>query len=142
MLEAIRPEIMQYFVETDTEGRPFDRIDRSLVYRRAKNATDTTPFGTQEDTYKAGYEWINHSLYAKSHHDVDIDDRFADFLNRLGLGKKGRVIDDQFGAIGERDLINDRRVGRDHIHVELAAQAFLDDLHVKHSQETTTETKS
>ena len=58
MLEAIRPEIMQYFVETDTEGRPFDRIDRSLVYRRAKNATDTRPFGTQEDTYKAGYEWI------------------------------------------------------------------------------------
>ena len=75
MLEAIRPEIMQYFVETDTEGRPFDRIDRSLVYRRAKNATDTTPFGTQEDTYKVGYEWINHSLYAKSHHDVDIDTR-------------------------------------------------------------------
>lgn len=75
ILEGIRPEIMQYFVETDTEGRPFDRIDRSLVYRRAKNATDTTPFGTQEDTYKAGYEWINHSLYAKSHHDFEVDTR-------------------------------------------------------------------
>jgi hypothetical protein len=47
MLEAIRPEIMQYFVETDTEGRPFDRIDRSLVYRRAKNATDTTFWNTR-----------------------------------------------------------------------------------------------
>jgi len=75
MLEGIRPEIMQYFVEKDTEGRPFDRIDRSLVYRRAKNITDTTPFGTQEDTYKAGYEWINHSLYAKSHHDFDVNTR-------------------------------------------------------------------
>jgi glutamate synthase domain-containing protein 2 len=73
MLEGIRPEIMQYFVETDTEGRPFDRIDRSLIYRRAKNVTDTTPFGTQEDIYKEGYEWINHSIYAKSHHDVHID---------------------------------------------------------------------
>ncbi len=75
MLEGIRPEIMQYFVETDTEGRPFDRIDRSLVYRRAKNITDTTPFGTQENTYQAGYEWINHSLYAKSHHDYKVDTR-------------------------------------------------------------------
>ncbi len=73
MLEGIRPEIMQYFVETDTEGRPFDRIDRSLIYRRAKNVTDTSPFGTQEDIYKEGYEWINHSIYAKSHHDVHID---------------------------------------------------------------------
>lgn len=75
MLEGIRPEIMQYFVETDTEGRPFDRIDRSLIYRRAKNVTDTSPFGTQEDTYEHGYEWINHSIYAKSPHECPIDTR-------------------------------------------------------------------
>lgn len=75
ILEGIRPEIMQYFVETDTEGRPFDRIDRSLIYRRAKNVSDTSPFGTQEDPYKDGYEWINHSMYAKSHHDYTIDTR-------------------------------------------------------------------
>lgn len=73
ILEGIRPEIMQYFVETDTEGRPFDRIERSLIYRRAKNVTDTVPFGTQEDIYKDGYEWINHSIYAKSHHDIAVD---------------------------------------------------------------------
>lgn len=73
ILESIRPEIMQYFVETDTEGRPFDRIQRSLIYRRAKKVSDTTPFGTQEDTYREGYEWINHSIYAKSHHEVDIN---------------------------------------------------------------------
>ena len=75
MLESIRPEIMQYFVETDTEGRPFDRIERSLIYRRAKNVTETSPFGTQENTYQDGYEWINHSMYAKSHHDYKIDTR-------------------------------------------------------------------
>lgn len=75
MLEGIRPEIMQYFVETDTEGRPFDRIERSLIYRRAKKVTDTSPFGTQENTYQDGYEWINHSLYAKSHHDYKVDTR-------------------------------------------------------------------
>jgi glutamate synthase domain-containing protein 2 len=75
ILEGFRPEIMQYFVETDTDGRPFDRIQRSLIYRRAKNVTDTTPFGTQEDIYTSGYEWINHSVYAKSHLDYKVDTR-------------------------------------------------------------------
>ncbi|HLT51840.1 MAG TPA: FMN-binding glutamate synthase family protein [Arenibacter sp.] len=65
VLESIRPEIMQYFVETDTEGRPLNRILRSLVYRRAKKQTDTEPFGTQMDLYHAGYEWMEHSMYAK-----------------------------------------------------------------------------
>ena len=55
-LESIRPEIMQYFVETDTEGRPINRIFRSLVYQRSKKVNDTTPFGTQQDVYVAGYE--------------------------------------------------------------------------------------
>ncbi len=66
MLESIRPEIQQYFVETDTEGRPLNRILRSLVYRRAKGLTDTEPFGTQMDLYHAGYEWMEHSMYAKN----------------------------------------------------------------------------
>jgi glutamate synthase domain-containing protein 2 len=60
--EFIRPEIYQYFVESDTDGVPFDRDQRSLVYQRAKNVRDTVPFGTKEDVYKTGYEWINHSL--------------------------------------------------------------------------------
>ncbi|OAD42819.1 FMN-binding glutamate synthase family protein [Polaribacter atrinae] len=66
MLESIRPEIMQYFVETDTEGRPLNRILRSLVYRRAKGENDTVPFGTQMDLYHSGYEWLEHSMYAKN----------------------------------------------------------------------------
>ena len=66
MLESIRPEIQQYFVETDTEGRPLNRILRSLIYRRAKGLTDTEPFGTQMDVYHAGYEWMEHSMYAKN----------------------------------------------------------------------------
>ena len=64
LLESIRPEIMQYFVETDTEGKPIDRLMRSMVYRRAKNVIDTVPFGTQLDVYESGYEWLNHSMYA------------------------------------------------------------------------------
>mgnify|MGYP003631223145 FL=1 len=66
VLESIRPEIMQYFVETDTEGRPLNRILRSLVYRRAKQVNDTEPFGTQMNVYHSGYEWMEHSMYAKN----------------------------------------------------------------------------
>ncbi|RMA58749.1 FMN-binding glutamate synthase family protein [Ulvibacter antarcticus] len=65
VLESIRPEIMQYFVETDTQGRPLNRILRSVVYRRAKGENDTEPFGTQMDLYHSGYEWMEHSMYAK-----------------------------------------------------------------------------
>ena len=36
MLEAIRPEIMQYFVETDTDGTPINRLFRNLIYQRSK----------------------------------------------------------------------------------------------------------
>lgn len=71
MLEAIRPEIMQYFVETDTEGRPINRQFRSLIYRRAKGVNNTVPFGTQLNVYDAGYEWLDHSMYATL--DVELD---------------------------------------------------------------------
>ena len=62
LLEQIRPEINQYFIESNSDGRPFSRNDRSVVYQRAKGELDTLPFGTQRDVYAAGYEWINHSL--------------------------------------------------------------------------------
>jgi glutamate synthase domain-containing protein 2 len=62
LLELVRPEINQYFIESNSDGRPFSRNDRSIVYQRAKGQLDTLPFGTQRDVYAAGYEWINHSL--------------------------------------------------------------------------------
>jgi len=65
LLELIRPEINQYFVESDTDGRPYNREQRSVAYQRAKNERDTVPFGTQRDVYEIGYEWINHSLAAR-----------------------------------------------------------------------------
>src|SRR5689334_6083534 len=61
-LEFIRPEIRQYFLETDTEKIPFSRAQRSLVYQRAKNVVDKRPYGTQLNVYETDYEWVNHSL--------------------------------------------------------------------------------
>lgn len=65
LFEAIRPEIQQYFVESETNGMPVAREFRSLIYQRAKGARDTRPFGTIFDVNRDGYEWINHSLAAK-----------------------------------------------------------------------------
>ena len=62
LLEFIRPEIRQYFIESDNDAMPFSRAQRSLVYQRAKGEPDKRPFGTQLDVQAEGYEWINHSL--------------------------------------------------------------------------------
>ena len=73
--EWLRPKLYQYFIEPDTDGRPFSRIFRNIVYQRAKGQLDTTPFGTQLDVYKEGYEWMNHSINAIDHHDMNHDPR-------------------------------------------------------------------
>ncbi len=62
VLETIRPEIRQYFLESETEASPFSRAQRTLVYTRAKGQSDKRPFGTQLDVRAVGYEWINHSI--------------------------------------------------------------------------------
>ena len=62
LLEYVRPEIRQYFLEGDNEAAPFSRAQRSLVYARAKGDSDKRPFGTQLDVGGDGYEWINHSV--------------------------------------------------------------------------------
>ncbi|MDB5874228.1 MAG: glutamate synthase [Ramlibacter sp.] len=63
LFEYIRPEMRQYFIESDSEAAPFSRAQRSLVYQRAKGAPDNRPFGTQLDVTRQGYEWINHSMF-------------------------------------------------------------------------------
>lgn len=73
--EFLRPKLYQYFVESDTDGRPFHRIDRSMIYQRAKNQVDTMPFGTQLDLYAEGYEWMNHSIAALDKKDMNTDIR-------------------------------------------------------------------
>jgi glutamate synthase domain-containing protein 2 len=62
LLEYIRPEIRQYFIESDSEAAPFSRAQRSLVYQRSKTQPDNHPFGTHLDVGRQGYEWINHSM--------------------------------------------------------------------------------
>ncbi|PWK64536.1 hypothetical protein BCL76_115180 [Streptomyces sp. CG 926] len=61
-LEALRPEIQQYFIERNFDGRPFDRDTRSIVYERAKGTDDDEPFGTERDLDLAGSEYLTPSM--------------------------------------------------------------------------------
>jgi glutamate synthase domain-containing protein 2 len=79
IMEWLRPKMYQYFIESDTDGRPYNRIDRSIVYQRAKNVVDTTPFGTQLDVYAEGYEWMSHSIAA-------LDKKLLDLSPRVKIG--------------------------------------------------------
>ncbi len=65
ILEEIRPEIRQYFLESEKDGTPFSRDKRAIVYQRAKRALDKRPFGTQNDVYASGFEWLDHSIAPK-----------------------------------------------------------------------------
>ncbi|CAL74622.1 putative glutamate synthase domain 2 [Bradyrhizobium sp. ORS 278] len=67
ILEEIRPEMRQYFFESEKDGMPFSRDTRAVVYQRAKMVLDKRPFGTQEDVYREGYEWMHHSVSPKPH---------------------------------------------------------------------------
>lgn len=62
LFEMIRPEINQYFIESNTDGAPINRENRSVVYQRSKKVTETIPFGTQQDVYQNGYEFVPHSM--------------------------------------------------------------------------------
>lgn len=75
LFEELRPKMYQYFIESDIDGRPFHRVDRSTVYQRAKDVRDTIPFGTQYDLYAEGYEWMCHSMAPKHFEDLDHDPR-------------------------------------------------------------------
>jgi glutamate synthase domain-containing protein 2 len=66
LLEALRPELQQYFIERNFDGRPYDRDVRSIVYQRAKGTDAEEPFGTERDVYASGYEFLAASIHPRS----------------------------------------------------------------------------
>lgn len=62
MLEFVRPEMRQYFFESDISGRPFSREQRDLVNARADGGSDTSPFGTRRDVEDPGFDFAQHSM--------------------------------------------------------------------------------
>jgi glutamate synthase domain-containing protein 2 len=60
-LEAVRPELQQYFIERNYDGRPYDRDTRTAIYQRAKGVKDEQAYGTERDVAEPGYEWLLHT---------------------------------------------------------------------------------
>ncbi|ORJ60637.1 FMN-binding glutamate synthase family protein [Geothermobacter hydrogeniphilus] len=61
-IEGLGPALRQYIVESNKEGKPFDRDFRSLVYQRAKNIEAKKAFGTELDVYSPTHVWVGHSI--------------------------------------------------------------------------------
>ena len=66
LLEAIRPEMQQYFIERDYDGRPFDRDTRTVVYEQAKGIHEETSFGTELDLMVPGYEFVEQATVPRT----------------------------------------------------------------------------
>jgi glutamate synthase domain-containing protein 2 len=71
MLEKVRPEIRQYFLESDVDGKPYNRNERAIVYQRAKHQLASRPFGTLHDVYRPEFEWLTHSIVPQHIEDQD-----------------------------------------------------------------------
>lgn len=61
-LESIGPELRQYLFTNDTEERPFNRVERAEVYRKAKNIDSSSAFGSLMQFDGTEYK-LRHSLY-------------------------------------------------------------------------------
>ncbi len=61
LLESVRPELQQYFIERNFDGRPYDRDTRTLIYERAKGIAGEKAFGTERDLNAVGYEYLLHT---------------------------------------------------------------------------------
>jgi glutamate synthase domain-containing protein 2 len=92
LMEDLRPKIYQYFVESDTDGRPINRVDRSTIYQRAKRELDTQPFGTQFDVYSEGYEWLAHSINPTDFHQLNKDPRVIFGENTCSKPYSGSIL--------------------------------------------------
>ena len=46
IIESLGPEFRQYLYSSDVEGRPFNRVDRSDVYKKSKDIESSAAFGS------------------------------------------------------------------------------------------------
>ncbi len=138
ILESFRPELMQYFIETDTQGRPINRIWRTLVYQRSKKVNDTTPFGTQMNVYRSGYEWLDHSMYAKN----NVKDIHKQDYPRVTIGNKDckqpydmsllNISAMSFGSLSNRAVLSMNKGAKIGNFAQNTGEGGISPYHLKH----------
>lgn len=103
LMQKIRPQIQQYFIETNHNGMPFSRSQREMVYSRATKHEERLPFGTQRDVYSPGFDSISHSLVPKK---VDPEQGYVivgnDSCSKKYKSSRLNISGMSFGAISSR----------------------------------------
>ena len=74
--------------------------------------------------------------------DEGLDDRLADFVDDARVGQMRGIIDQQDFAARGQDFVNDAGIGGDDVHVVLAPEPLLDDLHVEQAEEAAAESEA
>lgn len=106
ILLSIRPQIRQYFIESDMDAYPFSREQRELIYQRSNKMNDNLPFGTLRDVYKPGYEWLSHSLEPK--HIADEEAKLTiggDDCSQPYTASRLNISAMSFGALGNKAVM-------------------------------------
>lgn len=65
LIESIGPEFRQYLYMSDTEEKPFNRIERAEIYRKAKNIDSSSAFGSLNQFNNDEIK-LRHSMYPKN----------------------------------------------------------------------------
>ncbi len=70
IVESIGPEFRQYLYASDTEGRPFNRVERAEIYRKAKGVDSSAAFGTLME-FDRTEKKLRHSFYPKDQESLE-----------------------------------------------------------------------
>src|SRR6266566_4002928 len=74
-------------------------------------------------------------VFVRAKH-VCLYNRFPNFLDHARIGQVRWVVDQQFFAARSQHFIDDTWARGDDVHVVFAPEPFLDDFHVKQTQES------
>ena len=103
IFEAVRPELRQYFWESDNDELPYSRNQRAMVYQRSKQILAARPFGSDENQYMEDFSWLNHSISPTKIEDDD-------FRIKVGTGDKAynisvlNISGTSFGSISPKAI--------------------------------------
>src|SRR5690606_18993941 len=61
--EFISHQLLQYYIERNTDGKPFSRNLRTIAYQRSKTIESTSAFGAQLEINHPDSEGMRHSIY-------------------------------------------------------------------------------
>ena len=69
-LESVGPEFRQYLYSSDTEEKPFNRVERKDVYIKAKNEDKASAFGSLMNFDGREYK-LKHSFYPENQSEIE-----------------------------------------------------------------------